>query len=34
MRSQRITVQPYEGQWHNIGTPQQLEALNAAASAK
>jgi MurNAc alpha-1-phosphate uridylyltransferase len=34
MQSRRITVQPYEGQWHNIGTPQQLEALNAAASAK
>ena len=33
MRSRRITVEPYEGQWHNIGTPQQLEALNAAASA-
>jgi N-acetyl-alpha-D-muramate 1-phosphate uridylyltransferase len=34
MRAQRITVEPYAGEWHNIGTPQQVEALNVAAPAK
>jgi N-acetyl-alpha-D-muramate 1-phosphate uridylyltransferase len=34
MRARRITVQPYAGEWHNIGTPQQVEALNVAAPAK
>jgi N-acetyl-alpha-D-muramate 1-phosphate uridylyltransferase len=34
MRAERITVEPYAGEWHNIGTPQQVEALNAAAPAK
>jgi hypothetical protein len=27
-------VEPYAGEWHNIGTPQQVEALNVAAPAK
>jgi N-acetyl-alpha-D-muramate 1-phosphate uridylyltransferase len=30
MRQRRITVERYGGEWHNIGTPQQLERLNAA----
>ena len=34
MRAQRITVEPYGGEWHNLGTPRQLEALNAATAAK
>ena len=34
MRAERITVEPYAGEWHNIGTPLQVEALNAAAPAK
>jgi MurNAc alpha-1-phosphate uridylyltransferase len=34
MRSRRITVEPYRAEWHNLGTPQQVEALNAAAPAK
>ena len=28
MRARRITVERYEGEWHNIGTPQQLAALD------
>jgi len=34
MRWRRISVEPYLGEWHNIGTPRQLEQLaqsNAAA---
>jgi MurNAc alpha-1-phosphate uridylyltransferase len=27
MRERRITVQPYAGEWHNLGTPQQWRAL-------
>lgn len=27
MRSRRIGVTPYLGEWHNVGTPQQLEQL-------
>jgi MurNAc alpha-1-phosphate uridylyltransferase len=27
MRRRRISVEPYLGQWHNIGTPEQLERL-------
>jgi MurNAc alpha-1-phosphate uridylyltransferase len=27
MRARRITVQPYAGEWHNLGTPQQWRAL-------
>lgn len=27
MRKRRITVQPYAGEWHNLGTPQQWRAL-------
>jgi len=34
MRDQRIGVETYAGEWHNLGTPQQLEALNAATAAK
>jgi len=34
MRAQRITVETYGGEWHNIGTPQQLDAINAATAAK
>jgi MurNAc alpha-1-phosphate uridylyltransferase len=34
MRAQRISVEAYDGEWHNLGTPQQLEALNAATAAK
>lgn len=34
MRERRITVEPYAAEWHNLGTPQQVEALNAAAPAK
>lgn len=33
MREQRISVEPWLGEWHNLGTPQQLEALNAATAA-
>jgi MurNAc alpha-1-phosphate uridylyltransferase len=31
MRRRRITVQPYRGEWHNVGTPAQLESLRSAA---
>lgn len=34
MRAQRIGVETYGGEWHNLGTPQQLEAINAATAAK
>ena len=34
MRDRRISVQTYAGEWHNLGTPQQLEAINAASPAK
>ena len=27
MRQRRITVEPYAGRWHNVGTPDQLERL-------
>lgn len=27
MRQRRIRVSPYLGEWHNVGTPQQLEQL-------
>jgi hypothetical protein len=27
MRENRITVERYDGEWHNIGTPAQLAAL-------
>lgn len=27
MRSRRIRVSPYLGEWHNVGTPEQLEQL-------
>lgn len=30
MRERRITAEVYGGEWHNLGTPQQLHALNAA----
>ncbi len=30
MRARRITVEPFAGEWHNLGTPQQLQALQAA----
>lgn len=34
MRAQRIGVETFGGEWHNLGTPQQLEAINAASAAK
>jgi MurNAc alpha-1-phosphate uridylyltransferase len=34
MRERRISVETYGGEWHNLGTPQQLEAINAATAAK
>jgi MurNAc alpha-1-phosphate uridylyltransferase len=34
MRGRRITVETYGGEWHNLGTPGQLEAINAATAAK
>ena len=34
MRDRRITAETYAGEWHNLGTPRQLEALNAATAAK
>jgi MurNAc alpha-1-phosphate uridylyltransferase len=34
MRHRRISVETYAGEWHNLGTPQQLEAINAASAAK
>jgi MurNAc alpha-1-phosphate uridylyltransferase len=30
MRARRITVENYPGEWHNLGTPQQLRALQSA----
>ena len=30
MRQRRITAEVYRGTWENVGTPQQLAALNAA----
>lgn len=30
MRSQRISAEIYTGMWENVGTPEQLAALNAA----
>ncbi|MCW7536668.1 nucleotidyltransferase family protein [Aquabacterium sp. A7-Y] len=33
MRERRIGVARYEGRWENVGTPQQLAALNAAPGA-
>ena len=30
MRGRRITAQIHEGEWENVGTPAQLEALNRA----
>jgi MurNAc alpha-1-phosphate uridylyltransferase len=32
MREQRIGAQLYTGAWHNVGTPAQLDALNATAA--
>jgi MurNAc alpha-1-phosphate uridylyltransferase len=29
MRARRITAEVYRGEWENVGTPAQLEALNA-----
>ena len=34
MRQRRITVEPWRGEWHNLGTPQQLQALASPAPAK
>jgi len=31
MRARRITAEVYGGEWENVGTPAQLDALNAAA---
>ena len=31
MRERRITAQVYAGEWENVGTPAQLDALNAHA---
>jgi len=31
MRDRRIRVAPYAGEWHNVGTPEQLAALSAGA---
>jgi MurNAc alpha-1-phosphate uridylyltransferase len=30
MRERRIGAEVYRGRWHNVGTPAQLDALNAA----
>ena len=30
MASQRIGLQPYDGEWENVGTPAQWAALQAA----
>ena len=32
IRQQRITASRFEGPWHNVGTPEQLAALNQASS--
>ncbi len=31
MRARRISAEVYRGRWENVGTPEQLAALNAAA---
>ena len=31
MHARRIGVEAYAGEWHNLGTPQQLAAINARA---
>ena len=31
MRERRIGAEVYAGEWHNLGTPAQLEALNRSA---
>jgi N-acetyl-alpha-D-muramate 1-phosphate uridylyltransferase len=33
MRKRRIAVEPYSGEWHNIGTPLQLEQLAQSKAA-
>lgn len=33
MRSKRISVEPYLGEWHNIGTPQQLGRLAQSSAS-
>jgi N-acetyl-alpha-D-muramate 1-phosphate uridylyltransferase len=30
MRQRRISVEPYAGEWHNLGTPRQLQQLQGA----
>jgi MurNAc alpha-1-phosphate uridylyltransferase len=32
MRERRIAAEIYRGRWDNVGTPEQLEALNASSS--
>jgi MurNAc alpha-1-phosphate uridylyltransferase len=32
MRERRIAAEVYRGRWDNVGTPEQLEALNASSS--
>ncbi|NUZ04687.1 N-acetylmuramate alpha-1-phosphate uridylyltransferase MurU [Piscinibacter koreensis] len=34
MRDRRVSVEIYRGRWHNLGTPEQLAALNAPADAR
>ncbi|PPE69619.1 nucleotidyltransferase family protein [Caldimonas thermodepolymerans] len=34
MRARRIRVERHEGRWENVGTPAQLDALNAALAAR
>jgi len=31
MRERRISAEIYRGRWENVGTPEQLAALNAAS---
>ncbi|MBC7603308.1 MAG: nucleotidyltransferase family protein [Ramlibacter sp.] len=31
MRDRRISVEPWRGEWHNLGTPQQLESLSSTS---
>jgi MurNAc alpha-1-phosphate uridylyltransferase len=31
MRHQRISAELYRGPWENVGTPEQLDALNSTA---
>ncbi len=33
MRERRVTAEVYRGAWHNVGTPEQLAALNGAAAS-